>query len=222
MTQRMTTICIWFVFLFISRATQAVVIVDTGQPPFISSAGGSLYYLGPPILFEGVEYPGQSLAGYFQVSENYVLTDIEGWMFSQPGFLTLSLYVDQGGQLDVSQRLFNQKFFVPQTAVENWHGLNGLNWPVTPGAYWATFESQPGDTYKGAMTGGPGFNAPNPLAKYAYTLDLLSWNELDDAGLGVRIQGNAAVPEPSTIVLFLGGIIGVISCNLWRPLGMLG
>ena len=95
--------------------------------------------------------------------------------------------------------------------MENWHGLHGLSWSISPAAYWTAFEFRSGDSYYGAMTGGTSFGAPNPLAKYAYSRDLVSWFELNDAGLGVRVQGDAAVPEPSTLSLVLGGIIGLIA-----------
>jgi len=69
---------IWFILFFSSFPARAFIIVDTGHPDYISSGGGGLYYLGGPFMDGDVEILGQSLAGYFEVSQSYVLTDIEG------------------------------------------------------------------------------------------------------------------------------------------------
>lgn len=177
----------------------AAVIVDTGPGP---NAGGG-YGL----------YPDQWLAGEFNLSQPDTITDVYGWIDGtsyDPGTATIAIY-DDGGIIPGSQ-LFTTQFsiFHPQDSEirADWYGASGLNWGLSSGTYWVSFESRANDTYSGAMP----FYSQNPLSNEAFW-NGGSWNSTR-LGIGVRVYSDGSapapgvVPEPASMILMGIGLAG--------------
>lgn len=181
----------------------AVTIVDTGEPPD-SCGGWSLYY---------TQDNNQWLAAEFSIDNpGYTITDIEGWMKSDPGkSLTLAVYGDGGGTPDASNELYSG--IITSSASGNiwndWYGLHNLAWSLDAGTYWVSFEVRPGNNYNGSMP----FPAPNPLGKDEARWQDGTWIRISadhsPLDIGVRIEGDP-VPEPATMLLLGSGLVGIV------------
>ena len=180
------------VILTVPLHARADYIVDTGQP---SSTSG--YTLSS----------SQWLAEKVSLNMAYTLTDIEGFMYSNPGQLGVAIYGDGGTVPDVTNEFYYQTFTCESIEGKNWEGLSGLSWSLLTGTYWVAFEVREGDTYSGSMLQNP----PNPIEGGAY------WNNVNyvqdlNMSFGLRIQGNPVevpVPEPATMLLLGSGLFGL-------------
>ena len=211
-----------FFIVWLSPTAQAVIIVDTGEPTAPAN-GGSAWFYG--------DGGGGWLAEEFTTTQNYAVTNLEGWIWEgnsagNDAFSTLAhvvLYGDGGEIPDVLDQIFSGAFSVPNNDPDDrplsgdvnpygWHGVSGLNVPLPAGTYWIAFESYFTDTdyYYGAM----GYPAPNPLTNDAYGSSFGYTQQIpDELQLGIKIQGtpglpqgNTIIPEPSSLFLLGTGL----------------
>lgn len=203
-------------------AASAAAIIDTGTPTYSP-------YVGSPALYRDM-YGSQSLAAGFSLSAETTISDIDA-------FVGINAFngVPQNGSLDIVIRadtiraLASPPFSgrVPGAAIKSatlalsglaldpsWVGLSGLDWVLTAGDYWVSFEPV---SINGFMpTGGI-----STLTKTAYNSSGQGW--LPGAGQGINIgvrvfSADSPMPEPSTwLSLVVGfGVIGFSERNRRR------
>ena len=171
--------------LSLPGTVQASTVVDTGRP-----AGTNGYSLND----------GQSLAGYFSLSNATTINGVQGYIsnFSPTASVTATLYSDAAVPL-AANVVFTTTFLVPTGGFQNydWFGATGLNWAVGAGNYWLSFATNTGMT----MLDG----APSPLIRYAFS-DGPTYRQANGLGLGIRVFDNAgAVPETATWGMMIAG-----------------
>jgi hypothetical protein len=182
--------------ILISTSLNAATIVDTGPGPNVA-AGSAL----------GADPAAQWLAAEFTTTDDYTITDVEGWIapFFDGGDGTVAIYTD-GGDVPGTE-LFAAPFLGFGPDVPSWTGASGLSWALPAGTYWVSFEVRPGQVLEGVMPD----PSPNPLLNEAFSNDFgVSWFGQDDIDIGVRIQ---AVPLPPALYLFGTGLLGLIGIS---------
>lgn len=184
----------------------AITIVDTGTP----TSSGSV-----------VTSPTLAIAAEFQVVNDSLITDIQGYLNTvRAGNLTVAVYSD-GGDIPGAELFSASILLGPPTATPTWQGVSGLAWNLSSGTYWAVFQADAtlafGMPISVAGLGG----APNPLGNEARRLHDVGFFGVDDLDFGVRIFGeesHAAVPEAgSTLVLGAIGLVAVVGLRKMRP-----
>ena len=194
------------VILFLTFNVHSASIVDTGPgpDPFPGYAWG----------FGG----NDKFSGQFTLTENTSISSITGWIGVDgygSGFdFNILVYNEINGL--PGEALFSQSVYVPppqNVTPQNsygfdWYGLSGLDWNLTAGNYWVSFEGiyelQPGSVMPGP--------SQNPLTHYATNNVITNnvWKLADYLDLGVRIEGApSSVPIPAAIWLFSSGVIGL-------------
>lgn len=159
----------------------------------------------------------QSIAGRFELTSRYTLTDLEG-MFHLNGAAGIKISVFSSTNNSVGQELASASVYREGENTSSWWGLNDVSWTFDPGSYWIVFAGVPGQPTYASM---PYFGSINPLSGYRVMNALNGlppqWLDLlDTTQVGVRIQGNLApVPEPSVAVLTLLGI-GLVGLRMQR------
>lgn len=206
--------CIQIISIVITAFTlttpvNAALIVDTGEPPTAS------FY---PLASGATAAPNATyywLAAEFNLTNDYFITDIEGWLKSsdQTGnTFSISIYGDGGETPDITNLLYSNQATVVGNNPGSWEGYhinygNGL--ALNAGTYWVSFEVRPGDTYAGGMP----FSSTAPLLNEAFN-NLGSWLEYDALNIGVRISGNlATIPLPSSAWLLGSVLLGYIGIS---------
>lgn len=171
--------------LIAAANASAQTIVDTGAPTDPNSG----YTLGW----------GQLLAGSFTLDHATRLASIQGWIGSDGGQAIISIAGDAGGL--PGAELFSSSFALDDSG---WQGLDGLDWDLGPGTYWATFAL---DESVGGLAWMPS-SATSPLLSYALGWSGAGWtDEYGPLDLGVRItEGTTSpVPEPAAWGLMIAG-----------------
>ncbi|NOX97496.1 MAG: PEP-CTERM sorting domain-containing protein [Nitrospirae bacterium] len=178
--------------LLLTTPAQAVYIVDTGQPS-----------VGVGHVLDSSQW----LAAEFTLTQNYTLTDIQGFMYTAntPGTAGVAIYSD-GGDVPGTE-IYSDAFYI--YAGESWQGLSGLTWNLEANTYWVSFEVRPEHTFYGSMADG---SPPSPLGneaiKSTYNNGPGVWVGDDNLDLGIRIQGSV-IPEPSSMLLLGSGIVSM-------------
>lgn len=185
--------------MLISQASFSTLIVDTGTPS--GSGSGSAWLLSD----------ANWLAGEFSLTEDYVITDIFGYMYdTDGGSLTLAIYGDGGDIPDTANEIFSGTFNVAAGSQADWYGLSNLNLSLAAATYWVAFEVRATDDYSGGIA----YTSPNPLNDHAFGTDEGYTNQNTvEANIGVQIYGDPDVhnvPEPSSLLLILLGLLSVI------------
>ena len=183
----------------ISLTANAAVIIDTGTP------NNAYWTINNLSTFAYSQY-GAIGAG-ISFTESYNITDISSYFnsagYPSPGYagtVGVSLYTDNSG-IPGSQ-LYSQSFSFPSPSnTDTWAGLSGINWQVTTGNYWLTYEASDGLTtriYKSSTS--------LPVA-YKYSVDS-SWVSVGNNPFSLVISGNstAPVPESDTLAMLLTGL----------------
>lgn len=200
------TICLMF-----AAPVMAATIVDTGAGNSLGSGGYTLS-------------TSQWLAAEFDLDQDYHITGLYGWMANnnQTGkHFTISIYGDGGEIPDTSNLLYSNSAMISGTNGQaNWEGYD-ITWTdangntgqfLTAGTYWIAFELRTinySDPYAGYMPN----DAPNELGNEAFN-STGSWSEHDDLSLGVQVFGTAApVPEPTAMILFGFGLLGLVGVS---------
>jgi hypothetical protein len=177
-------------------AVSAAVIVDTGSPALTSN--GALSVIPTQWVGIRINLPG-----------SYNITDIKSFFWipsSSYGTLTASLYSESAG-LPGSQ-LYTQEFSISNSALESpnegWFGVNGINWVISSGSYWLTYEVRDFQTFIGAVE----FPAPSLLPIAIKNDSFIDWTVLSGHGFGLIVEGDliVSIPEPKTYALLLAGI----------------
>ncbi len=180
-----------FVLLQAGEPLHADTIVDTGPGP--GSLGGT------------VLATTQWLAGRFTTAQAYSITSVEGWLGSSvAGNIRITLYGGGGVIPDVTQVLYSGIFSASGLSPA-WHGLHGLDWDISPGSYWASFEVPTGSTFLGFMP----HQSSNPLADEAFRNEHETWLVIHDHR-GLRVEGEPSstpVPESSSFALLVIGLL---------------
>jgi hypothetical protein len=139
-----------------------------------SAFGVTIVDTGPgPDAFGGYDLSrDQWFAGKFTTSEQFIITDVKGWMASTwygDDTATAVIYTD-GGAIPGTE-LFSARFTVSVThdSISNpdlWQGPSGLKWLLDPGTYWVAFEVRDGDGLNGFMPFP--VSSPMEVAVYSY------------------------------------------------------
>lgn len=174
----------------------AEILVDTGSP--VSTQNGAIAVI-----------PTQSVGAGFSLAGTYNITDVSSYFFiSNPGTLTLALYSENAGL--PGNQLFSEVFSITgNTYTKGWFGISGINWSVSSGNYWVTYEVRETQTFEGALE----FPAPFPL-KMAVKNDYYTNWASHPSGFGLIVEGTlaTAVPEPQAYAMLLAGLglLGVV------------
>jgi hypothetical protein len=125
--------------------------------------------------------------------------------------------------------LYTQEFSISNSNLESsnkgWFGVNGINWAVSSGNYWLTYEVRDLQTFMGAVE----FPAPSLLPIAVKNDFFIDWTVVNGHGFGLIVEGDliVSIPEPKTYALLLAGIciIGGIQSRSharWASNGRLG
>ena len=128
---------------------------------------------------------GQFLAAEFSIGSSTTVTDIEGWMSSNPSGAdgTIAIYSD-GGDVPGAE-LYATTFFGTGSQDSSWVGASGLSWDLAAGTYWVAFEVRDGQTLETSM---PSPSSSPLLNEAATSRDTGNWIGFDGLDLGVRIS----------------------------------
>lgn len=169
----------------------AETLVDTGVPTPVNGA----------LALDSTQWvsAGISLAGPNNI------TDINGYFWIRnAGGLTLALYSENEDTGLPGSQLFSQEFSIAgDLGTRGWFGISGVNWSVSSGNYWISYEVREGQTFDGAVE----FASPSPV-KMAVKNDYYTNWVLHGGGPGLIVEGTpvTAVPEPHTFAMLLAGL----------------
>ncbi len=180
-------LCLAALSAFNATPALATFVVDTGRPT------GDGFLLGPE--------PFNSAAGFFTLDAATTITSAE-WYIGSAGAIAGTIGIYDGSRYPYSAlALFSADF--TSVAGESWQGVFGQSWNLSAGSYWAAL------TMDGRYS--LNLNPPRPLDRYASTVNLGTWTEGPTGpfgfNFGVRLADDvsAAVPEPASWILMIGG-----------------
>jgi hypothetical protein len=215
-----------FMALFsgLPAVSQAVFIVNTGEPPgpVVGGPGvtGLLVFGNGTASSPSFPYAYQYVAAEFSISESYSLNSVRGFIETSSlqsfgtltGTMTAAIYADAGEVPGLE--LYSAAFTIgtPLGAyVPAWQGATGLDWLLSAGTYWVAFEVRPGQAANAVMRSG----APSPLGNEAFATPLNpggAYLPYDSMDLGYQIEGTlvpttpSSVPETGTAALIVSAL----------------
>lgn len=182
--------------LLITTAASGITLVDTGSPALSANGAVSLDR-------------SQWMGVRFVLDNSYQITDIKSYFYAptnNPGTLTVVLYNEISGVPGAA--LYSKEFTIQSSYTKDWHSVSELDWLVSSGNYWLTYEVREGQTFSGALE----FPAPTPLVTaikndFGYS----DWTVLNGLGFGfgLFVAGDpvSSVPEPETLALLGLGML---------------
>jgi hypothetical protein len=193
MKSKISKLAVAALFSLAAVSANAAVIIDTGARTDSSASIASQYD-----EMMGIFY--QSSLGYrVSFTDSYNITDISSYFNSGDSIgVLMSLYSDNSGTPNT--QLYSQSFSFSDPYTDTWAGLSGINWNVTAGNYWLTYETFYGqaDLY-GSSTSFPSvyMNGFEPV-----------WQSNGSRGLSLVITGTSVnpVPEADTSAMLLMGV----------------
>lgn len=178
----------------------ALFIVDTGESPL---PGIGLALTGDA---KGAEYH-QYVAAQFTVAGAYTLQSVATHLqFSPPSFNTgatfyFTLYRDAAG-LPGTALFSSASINVPSGSAGAWYGASGLNWTIAAGSYWMALEAGGSSIKTIASVAGQAL----PTAIDAGWDPAGQWEIVQSSTPSLKIDAVAAVPEPASGLLWIGGL----------------
>ena len=181
------SLCLAALGAFGATPALASFVVNTGNPT------GTGYEFGPE--------PFNSSAGFFTLDAATTITSAE-WFLDSAGGTAGTIMIYDGSHFPQSNfALFSADF--TSVAARGWQGVFGQSWNLSAGSYWVSVTMD--GRYSLPRTGS------SQLSRYASTINLGDWTEgpIDPFGFnfGVRLSDDvsAAVPEPGTWMMMIGG-----------------
>ena len=185
---------------------QAATVVDTGTPN--GSAVGAL-------AFDAVDWTAAQVsfaqASNVNAIQGHILGGAAGETFDVSLFANDAAH-GPGTLLYTATATFGS---------DGWNGVASLDgWTVGAGSYWIEFEIQGGDTLGSSSVTGAllDLGAANPVALTASTSDGGFSYQDDSLAIGLRVDASAvsAVPEPTSALQVLAGMLLLTSLGLVR------
>lgn len=184
--------------MLISTTNQAAIIVDSGAA---DRPGGS------------VLDNRQWLAKEFSLNNKYNITGVEGYISTNVlsnigGTFSISIY-SNGGNIPGIELFSTEATSTFGESFNHWQGTHDLDWNLSSGNYWMTFEVREGQTFFGTMTNSNDFDLS--LESEAYWKEIEGgWNPttFSIGGKGIRIYGDVSpIPLPPAVILFSTGFL---------------
>ena len=183
-----------------TAAAFSELFVDTGRPDGPNAVS----------LDSGGGFSASAFAAAFTTTTNYSLTQIDGFLrrpiVNGESQITVAIYADDAGGNIPGSELYTIKYDVahagdPRYADHSWQLVSGLDWYLTAGTHWVSFEVRGDDDYAGSMV----MHSPTGLVNEV-SRNASGWNDYDEVNIGVRLTGDV-VPEPAVALLFGTGLI---------------
>ena len=196
---KISTLAVVALFSLAALSANAAVIIYTG-----ARTDGYA-----PIVNQYDEMMGnfyQSLGYRVSFTDSYNITDISSYFNSgDSNGVLMSLYSDNSGTPNT--QLYYQFFSFSAPNTDTWAGLSGINWNVTAGNYWLTYEPSYGEAVLyGSSTSFPEvyMNSFEPV-----------WQSAGSRGLSLVITGTSVNPVPeadtSAMLLMGAGVMGFMA-----------
>jgi hypothetical protein len=175
-----------------AASANAGVFIDTGTPNNTWSTLANIRNFD-------TGYSSYESRGYrLSFTEPYNITGITSYFNTGNSVgIAMTLFADNSGT--PSSLLHQGIFFEPGIEfADTWAGLSGINWQVNAGNYWLVYNT--GDGIARIYGSSTEFET-------VYKYDSFGWEPVGRTSISLRITGDvAAVPEPSTYGLALGGL----------------
>jgi hypothetical protein len=182
-------------------AARADLIIDTGG---VEGAFNGGYQLSA----------GQRHAGQFSLSQDTIITQVQGLIGYSPGQSDGGGGTFMGGDINAVIRsdagglpgavLQSQTFTSINPYLNTWQGPSGLNWTLQSNTYWLAFEVDSSSSFAGCM-----YDPPfTPLPLYASTLNGGAYR-VTGQNVCMRVYGDpipGPVPLPGAVLLLGAGL----------------
>ena len=199
MNKKISQLAVAALFSLAALSANAAVIIDTG-----ARTDGYT-----PIVNQYDEEMGnfyQSLGYRVSFTDSYNITDISSYFNSgySDGIL-MSLYSDNSGTPNT--QLYSQSFSFSARNTDTWAGLSGINWNVTAGNYWLTYEPSYGQASV--------YHSSTIFPSVYKNTSNSNWQSAGSDSLSLVITGTSVNPVPeadtSAMLLMGAGVMGFIA-----------